>query len=140
MDAHLKLTTILIQEPELEVIVNRIARHFKMPVVFLTTLHWRYITSDVEKEKKDAVKLNHLADYFKRLSQDRRCALPSPSEIFFLNGAEETAVVAALKVKDDIMGFIVVLEDTKKLTQLQLLALDRTVHMYTRVFKAKDGF
>ena len=142
MDAHLKLTTILIQEPELEVIVNRIARHFKMPVVIFDYLHWRYITSDVEKEKKDAVKLNHLADYFKRLSQDpKMCSAKPFREIFFLNGAEETAVVAALKVKDDIMGFIVVLEDTKKLTQLQLLALDRTVHMCTLEFlKQKMAF
>lgn len=142
MDVHQKLTTILIQEPGLEGIINRIAQHFKMPVVLFDYLRWRRIPSDIGKEKTDTFQLNSLADYFKRLSQNPELySMKLFRETFSLNGSEDTVVIAALRVRNDIMGFFVVFEDTRKLSQLQILALDRAVHMCTLEFlKQKMAF
>lgn len=143
MYAHQKLTAILIQEPGIEVIVNRVAQHFKMPVVLFDHLHWNYIISEIGREKINAEQLHFLTEYFKRLSHNPEMCSTKPSrQTFFLNGSEETVVMAALKVKDDIMGFIVLFEDLIKLNQLQMLVLEQTtVNMCTLEFlKQKMAF
>ncbi len=143
MEAHQKLTAIMIQEPGMEVIVDRIARHFKMPIVLLDYLQWRRIPSQFGKEKTDSFQVEYFSDYFKRLLQNPAACSTKPfRETIYINGLEETVVIATLKVKDDIMGFLVLFEDTRKLSQLQILALEQiTVNMCTLEFlKQKMAF
>lgn len=143
MHAHHKLTSILIQEPGMVVIVNRVAQHFKLPVVLFDHLHWNYIISEIGREKVNDKKLHFLTEYFKALSQNPKMCSTKPSrQTISINGSDEVVVIAALKVKDDIMGFIVLFEDLIKLSQLQMLALEQTtVNMCTLEFlKQKMAF
>jgi len=142
MDVHQTLTGFLIKESGFEEIINRSARHLNMPVVLFDYLCWRRISSDIGKEKTDIFQLDSLADYFKRLSQNPEMYSMKPfRETFSLNGSEETGVITTIRVKNETMGFLVVFEDTRKLSQLQILALERVVHTCTLEFlKHKMAF
>ena len=123
--------------------MNRVAQHFKLPVVLFDHLHWNYIISEIGREKINDKKLHFLTEYFKELSQNPKMCSTKPSrQTISINGSDEVMVIAALKVKDDIMGFIVLFEDLIKLSQLQMLALEQTtVNMCTLEFlKQKMAF
>ncbi len=143
MEIHQKFTGFLIKESGFEEIINRSARHLNMPVVLFDYLCWRRISSDIGKEKTETFHIDSLAGYFKRLSQNPEMYSMKPfRETFSLNGSENTVVITTLRVKNETMGFLVVFEDaTRKLSQLQMIGMERLVQTCTLEFlKQKIAF
>ncbi len=141
MYIHQRLTTILIQETGIEGFINRMERHFKLPVVFFDCLRWKRIPSENGKQKTENFQMVSLSNVFKKLSQNPDMYSIPFRETFSLNGSDETAVIAIPKVNNDFLGVIVVFEDTTKLSQVQILALDRAAHMLTiEILKQKMAY
>ena len=136
MDVQKRLTEILLQEPGIEGIINRIERHFKKPMLLFDYLRWKRIpsASDIGKQKAEAFRLSFLSDFFQKLSQNPETYSIPFRETFSRIGSDDTVVIAVLKDNNDILGVLVVFEDTEKLSQLQILALDRAAHMLTLEF------
>jgi len=141
MEVHQKLTALLLQESGLKGIVNRIAQSIKMPILLFDYLHDERIHSDIVKGKTDAFQLNVLENYFNNLSKNPDMYAMKLFRETYTNDLYDTVVIAALKVKNDLFGFLVIFEDSRKLSQLQMLALDRAVHMCALEFlKQKMAF
>ena len=131
----------MLQESGFKGIVNKIAQSTKMPVLLFDYLHNERIHSDIGSKKVDTFQLNVLADYFKRMSQNpdmyamKLFRETCPNDLF------DTVVIAAIKVKNDLFGFLVIFEDNRKISQLEMLALDRAMHMCALEFlKQKMAF